>query len=119
MYIPSPTARLGEKLAADFLLKNGYKILEKNFRKGWGEIDIVAVDGDTLVFVEVKTKTSNKFGTPFEAITSFKIKALERTAMLYKKLHPKLSDALRIDAVSVMIENGNSPKIELIKNIYG
>lgn len=118
MYIPNPTARLGEKLAGEFLEKHGYKIIERNFRKGYGEIDIVAIEADTLVFVEVKTKTSNTFGTPFEAITPFKIKALERTAMFYKKLHPELPEALRIDAVSVILSKGEDVKIELIKNIY-
>lgn len=119
MFIPNPTARLGEKLASEYLQKQGYKIIEKNFRKGYGEIDVIAIDKDTLVFVEVKTKTSNSFGTPFEAITPFKIKALERTAMFYKKLHPELPDALRIDAVSVILSKDNSAKIELLKNIYG
>ena len=118
MYIPNPTARLGEKLASDYLQKQGYKILERNFRKGWGEIDVVALDGDVLAFVEIKTKTSNKFGTPLEAITSFKIKALERTALFYKKLHPELPDALRIDAVSVILEGNGNAKIELVKHLY-
>jgi|SRR3989344_2563498 len=84
MYIPNPTARLGEKLAGEFLEKQGYKIIERNFRKGYGEIDIIALDKKTLVFVEIKTKTSNAFGTPFEAITPFKIKALERSNVLQK-----------------------------------
>src|SRR3989338_8163948 len=119
MYIPNPTARLGEKLAAEYLEKQGYKIIERNFRTGWGEIDIIALDDKTLVFVEVKTKTSNKFGTPFEAMTPFKIKALERTAMFYKKLHPELPEALRIDAVGVVLSKDKNAKIDLIKNIYG
>lgn len=119
MFIPNPTARLGEKLASEYLKKQGYKIIENNFRKGYGEIDIIALDKDTLVFVEVKTKTSDTFGTPFEAITPFKIRALERTSLFYKKLHPEYPEALRIDAVSVILDKDNNPvKIELLKNIY-
>lgn len=120
MFIPNPTARLGEELAAKYLVKKGYKIIDKNFRKGYGEIDIIAIDKDILVFIEVKTRTSRKFGTPFEQITPFKIKALERTALFYKKLHPKLPDRLRIDAVSVELDSFNNPSnIELMQNITG
>lgn len=118
MFIPNPTARLGEELAKNYLKKLGYKIIETNFRKGYGEIDIIAIDKDTLVFVEVKTRSSNLFGRPIEAITPFKLKTLAKTAVLYKKLHPKLPGRLRIDAVSVMIENGKAINIKLSKNIY-
>lgn len=120
MFIPNPTARLGENIATKHLQGLGYKIIEKNFRKGYGEIDIIAIDKNTLVFIEVKTRKSNQFGTPFEAITKYKIKALEKTALFYKKLHPKLPEDLRIDAISVELDSKNNPSnIELIQNIYG
>lgn len=120
MFIPNPTARLGEDIANKHLQSLGYKILETNFRKGYGEIDIIAIDKDTLVFIEVKTRKSNKFGTPFEAITYYKIKSLEKTALFYKKLHPNLPEGLRIDAISVELDSENNPSnIELIQNIYG
>ena len=120
MIISNPTARLGEEIATKYLQKLGYKIIERNFRQGYGEIDIIAIDIDTLVFIEVKTRTSNKFGTPFESITPYKIKALERTAQYFKKLNPKLPDALRIDAVAVTLDSfENVSNIELVKNIYG
>ena len=63
---------LGEKLARDFLKKKGYRILETNFRCQYGEIDIIARKKDYLVFIEVRTKTSNDFGTPEESITHVK-----------------------------------------------
>lgn len=69
MKIASPTARLGEDAACSFLRKLNYKIIDRNFRRGYGELDITAVDGNTLVFIEVKTRISDNFGTPFEAIT--------------------------------------------------
>jgi len=120
MYIPNPTARLGEEIASKYLRDKGYKIIDKNFRKGYGEIDLIAIDADTLVFIEVKTRTSAKFGTPFEQITRYKIKTLERTALFYKKLHPNLPDGLRIDAVSIELDSFNNPSnIELIQNVYG
>src|SRR3990167_9583378 len=114
MKIANPIARIGEELAASLLKKNGYKIIERNFRKGYGEIDIIALKNGVLVFIEVKTRTSSKFGAPFEAITPWKLKSLVKTAQFYKSLHLLLPQALRIDAVSVKLSNDNSvEKIEL------
>lgn len=119
MFIADPTARLGEQIAAKYLEKLGFKIIEKNFRKGYGEIDLIAIENNTLVFVEVKTRTSKKFGTAFEAITPYKIKSLEKTALFYKKLHPSLPEGLRIDAIAIELDSlGNTSNIEHIKNIY-
>lgn len=118
MKISNPIAIRGEELASKFLVKKGYKIIDRNFRKGYGEIDIIALKDNTLVFVEVKTKTSLSHGTPLEEITYFKLKSLVRTAQFYKVLNPKLPDAMRIDAVSVMLDNvGNPSNIEHIENI--
>lgn len=110
--------RLGEELAAKFLQKQGYKIIERNFHSRVGEIDIIAKDSNTLVFVEVKTRSSKKFGEPVEAVTGQKLKSIEKTCQYYKLLHPELPDVLRIDVVSVDISNKN-PEIELIKNVSG
>jgi putative endonuclease len=116
--ISNPIAVAGEDLACEFLKKKGYKIIERNFRKGYGEIDIICVKDNVLIFVEVKTRTSNKFGTPFEAISYFKLKSLLKTAEFYKVLNPRLPDALRIDAISVLLDYSNNPvSIEHIENI--
>lgn len=118
MKISNPTAVRGEELATQFLKKKGYKIIDRNFRKGYGEIDIVALKDNTLVFVEVKTKTSNLYGSPLEEITYFKLKSLLKTAQFYKLLNPRLPDALRIDAISVMLDwSGNASSIEHVENI--
>ena len=93
--------RQGETEAVNFLRKEGYKILEQNFKKPQGDIDIVALDGETLVFIEVKARRSHRFGLPVEAITPWKIKALVKSAHLYKMLHPKLPESLRIDVVCI------------------
>ncbi|HSX40123.1 MAG TPA: YraN family protein [Candidatus Saccharimonadales bacterium] len=120
MKIVNPTAILGEDIATKYLQKSGYKIIERNFRKGYGEIDIVAVKDNTLVFIEVKTRTSNKFGTPGEAITYWKLKSLIKTAQFYKMTHRNLPEALRIDAVSVkLLSNNEVEDIEHIQNISG
>lgn len=118
MKISNPIAIRGEDIAAKFLKEKGYKIIERNFRKGYGEIDIIAIHKNILVFIEVKTRTSNKFGTPFEAITYFKLKTLVKTAEFYKVLNPKLPESMRIDAVSILLDNfGNVSNIEHIENI--
>ena len=110
--------RKGEAQAVLFLQKLGFKIIEKNFKKPQGDIDIVALDGQTLVFIEVKTRSSHAYGSPLESITPWKIRLLIKNAQFYKLLHPKLPESLRIDVVSVdYAGNATTPKIELIKNI--
>ena len=109
---------LGEKIAAEYLKRHGYKIIEKNFRIRGGEIDIIALDSDTLVFIEVKTRRSNEFGTPLEAITPWKLRTLIKSAQFYKTKHPQLPDLMRIDAVGIVLgSDGNPAFIELVKNI--
>lgn len=117
MKVVNPIALKGERIAALYLRNQGFKILECNFRKGYGELDIIATDKDTLVFIEVKTRTSSKYGNPLEAITFWKLKSLIKTAQYYKMTHQKLPDRLRIDAVSVTLIAGQIKKIEHIKNI--
>ncbi len=126
--------KLGEELAEKHLRKNNYKIIEKNFRSKFGEIDIIAVDpstgastelsrkssrrGHTLVFVEVKTRWSNKFGPPEEAITPWKIKRIIKAGQYYKLLHPELPEALRLDAVTISLSpTGEAGETRIIKNI--
>jgi putative endonuclease len=120
MKISNPTAVLGEELAAKFLKKKGFKIIDRNFRLGYGELDIVGIYKGTLVFVEVKTRTTGLYGSPAEQISYFKLKSLVKTAQFYKSKNPKLPDALRIDAVSVLLDNsGKMTSIEHIENITG
>lgn len=112
------TGNYGEELACEYLKKQGYRILERNYLIRGGEVDIVAKDKDTLVFVEVKTRYSHEYGDPLEAITYFKLKALIKTAQFYI-LKQHLGDIpYRIDAVAVdFADNKDNPRIELIKNI--
>lgn len=120
MKVANPLARLGEDLACVYLKNHGYKIIERNFHARGGEIDIVAIDTsekeETLAFIEVKTRSSLRFGTPFEAISYWKIRSLTRIAAYYSLLHKSLPQKQRIDAVSVFILSKNERKIELVKN---
>lgn len=112
------SGNLGEEIATEFLRKKGYKIIGRNFRIRGGEIDIIAIENHTLVFIEVKTRTSNKFGTPLEAITPWKLKSLLHTLNFYKATHPGLPDSMRLDAVSIILNNQKQPlNIDLAKNI--
>ena len=119
MKIVNPTAKLGEDLASEYIKNHGYKILERNFRKGYGEIDIIAIEGQILCFIEVKTRTSNQFGSPLEAINYWKLKTLTKTAQYYKMLHKNTPESLRIDAISVELSQNGDHKIEITKNISG
>lgn len=114
-----PFGKEGENKAAAYLQKQGYRIIERNFTKRYGEIDIIAIDGDTLVFVEVKTRIGDGYGRPIEAITPWKLKSLIKSAEYYKSLHPELPDPMRIDFVGITFDKEGAPQIELVKNITG
>ena len=111
------TGMLGEKLACDFLGKNGYNILETNYRCPEGEIDIIARQEDTLVFVEVRTKKSRQFGTPEESITPTKMERLRTVAAHYGQNRSNLPASWRIDVVAIQMDSrGKISRIELIEN---
>ena len=93
--------RAGEKAAADFLREKGYKILQQNYLLPDGEIDIVAQDGQTLVIVEVKTRKSNNFGKPYEAITEMKQRRMLKLAKQFMYRFSVLRLQVRFDVVSV------------------
>ncbi|MBI3577642.1 YraN family protein [Candidatus Gottesmanbacteria bacterium] len=93
--------KIGEDFACDYLLKHHYRILDRNFQKRYGELDIVALDGGVLVFVEVKTRIGRKFGLPEESVTPRKLHEVKQTALYYKLLHPELSKDLRIDVIGI------------------
>ena len=112
------TGSHGEDLACEYLKKLGYKILDRNYRIRGGEIDIVCLDQDYLVFVEVKTRYSHEYGLPKESITPWKIKALEKSALFYVQKIDWGDKGYRIDLVSVdFANNPQKPEIELIKDI--
>ncbi len=108
----------GEEIACKYLQKMGYKILERNYRIRGGEIDIVAKDKGSLVFVEVKTRWSHEYGLPVESMTPWKIKYLLKTARFYIQKINWGDKEYRLDFVSVdFAESKQNPSIELVKNI--
>ncbi|MBI2616944.1 YraN family protein [Candidatus Gottesmanbacteria bacterium] len=107
----------GEKIAISYLTSLGYKIIDQNFRFRGGEIDLVALDGGSLVFIEVKTRKSEHFGRAEDAITATKRRTLIRSAHVYKLTHKNLPDSLRIDVVTICFTNVLSPQIAVYKNI--
>ncbi|MCL5010547.1 MAG: YraN family protein [Patescibacteria group bacterium] len=120
MKVSSQTGSSGEELAVKFLKSQGYKILDRNFSKRYGEIDIIALDADTLVFIEVKTRRPSQFGNPFEGITHRKMESVIKTAHYYTISHKNLPQSMRIDAVGIRLDDfGGVENIRLIKNISG
>lgn len=111
------TGRLGENEAARFLEKKGYKILERNFRCRYGEIDIVARDGRTVVFVEVKARGSETFGTPLASVDSRKQKKLALTAHFYIEANRLIDADLRFDVVGIEMREGRL-SFELVKDAF-
>ncbi len=98
---PPPTGSEGEMAAARFLKRQGMKILVQNYRCRFGEIDLVTRDRDTLVFVEVKTRTSDKFGDPSQAVTTEKKRHMSRVALDYMRRLRLSRVQARFDIVEV------------------
>ena len=108
---------IGEKLACRFLRRNGYKILYRNFRgRSGGEIDIVCRDRDTLVFVEVKTRTREDFGRPIEAVDRRKQKRISRGGLAWLRMLDNPDILFRFDVVEVIIAEDAKPRLEIVRN---
>ena len=108
---------LAEDKAAEFLKRGGYKILFRNFKTKLGEIDIIAKDKDTICFVEVKCRRSDRFGSGFEAVRRAKQRQISKVALSFLKENNLLDQKARFDVVSL----DNSPdndKISLIKDAF-
>ena len=107
----------GEALAARRLKKAGYKIIETNYRTRLGEVDIIAKENDTIVFVEVKSRRSVRFGSPKQAVTLQKQKKISMVALYYLKATGQSTARARFDVVTV-ISNQDRPQVEIIKNAF-
>ncbi|MGB5217816.1 MAG: YraN family protein [Smithella sp.] len=111
------TGKKGEMIAADYLKKNGYDILEINFRCPLGEIDIIARDKEDLVFLEVKTRRSDDLGYPEEAVDRKKQKKISRLADYYLQTKKLINTPARFDVVAVTMSE-SSIEVKLIKNAF-
>jgi len=112
----------GEDVAIRYLKKRGYRIVERNYRVKFGEIDIIAEQGDNLVFIEVKTRSDDTFGSPFDSVTRQKQKQLSKVALEYigkRKLHQRPA---RFDVVGIQFQKGSrnfqEATIELLQNAF-
>jgi len=114
--------KLGEEseaVAARYLKKKGYRILEKNYRTGVGEVDLIAMDKKVVVFVEVKARRSFRFGDPKNAVTPAKQRKIAMTALSYLKKTGQMRSPARFDVVTVAWERDEDlPVIELVKNAF-
>ena len=97
---------IGEKIAQDYLRKNGYDILKTNFYTKRGEIDIIASINNTIVFVEVKTRTTLEYGTPAMAVGNTKLKHMKSTAKIFLMLNNLYKYDIRFDVIEIIIKNG-------------
>ncbi len=109
--------RRGEDLARVYLEACGLRILDRNWRCRDGEIDVVALDGETVVIVEVKTRTSVAYGHPFEAVGADKLARLHRLAAAWRRDHAPRGGPWRIDVVAVLDDGSGDPVIEHLEGV--
>lgn len=108
----------GEEVAEKYLKKRGYTILSKNFRCRMGEIDLIALDHDHLVFIEVKTRKNQNYGLPCEAVNHEKIKHLKRTAAFFIATCPVDHKEERLDVIEILTQGGRT-YLHHIENVTG
>ena len=107
----------GENLAVWYLKNNGYKIIEQNYRNQMGEIDIIAKEKKTIVFVEVKSRRSIRYGNPKWAVTPKKQRTISMVALSYLKATNQTDARARFDVVAIT-SNQDEPQIEIVKNAF-
>lgn len=124
MTVPQKAARqglgrTGERLAAEKLISQGYRILERNFRCRYGEIDLVAEDEHDLIFVEVKTRRGCAYGLPEEAVNARKQRKILDVAMCYLDLHNCSERSWRVDVVAVQLNvRGKLEEIRIYQHAF-
>ena len=119
MFFKKLTGDKGENFACNLLKKKGFSIVERNFRTNLGEIDIIAREKDVLIFVEVKTRSSKKFGEPQEAVKYKKQQTIKKVAMCYlkeKNLVDKVS--VRFDCLAILGTDERDFEAEHIENAF-
>ncbi len=109
--------KIGESLAVKHLKKKGYRILERNFRNALGEIDVIARQGGSLVFIEVKSRRSDRYGSPKFAVTPAKQKKISMVALSYLKAMGQSHAKARFDVVAVVSDN-DIHRFEIIRNAF-
>ncbi|OGM73853.1 hypothetical protein A3H21_00950 [Candidatus Woesebacteria bacterium RIFCSPLOWO2_12_FULL_42_8] len=111
------SGRRGEEIAAKYLRDHGYNIIEKNYRTRFGEIDLIATCGDRLIFIEVKLKIGDKFGTPEEMITKGKVWQVRKTAEGYLLENPQTKQKFaKYQIVAVCVVTGGGDSVDRISH---
>lgn len=110
--------RLGENIAAAYLKENGCRILEMNFTAKYGEIDIIAQEKNTLLFVEVKTRKNSLYGTAAQAVNYKKQRKIILTASAYMSLHENTVSNCRFDIIEIYYNNSSSYKVNHLKGAF-
>jgi len=118
LFRPRTLGEQGEALAARYLKRRGFKIVSRRDRSRLGELDLVAVEGRTIVFVEVKTRRSTRKGRPAEAIDHAKQCQLTRAALTFLKSHGLLDEQARFDVIAIIWPNGADPHIEHFRDAF-
>ncbi|RKY38894.1 MAG: YraN family protein [Candidatus Omnitrophota bacterium] len=108
----------GEEVAVKFLRKKGCRIIAQNYASPWGEIDIIAKEKRCLVFVEVKTRSSSRFGLPQEAVDRRKQKQISKSALYYLSTHQLLNTPARFDVVSIFLHSDGLREINWFKDVF-
>jgi putative endonuclease len=109
--------KTGEDLACEELKRRGYAIVARRYRRRGGELDIIARDGETMVFIEVKTRDGRAFGDGADAVTGFKRRRITQLALDYMMRHHLSDCPCRFDVVSVQVDSG-VPVIEVFQNAF-
>lgn len=110
--------RQGEDIAADWLSSHNYTIVTRNYRQRFGEVDIIARQDGWLVFIEVKTRSSARFGSPLDSVTEKKQQQLSRIANDYLSRNDALDVPCRFDVVSVLLHGDRPPTVDVIVNAF-
>lgn len=118
MYRRHIIGREGEEIVTDYLLKNKYEIIERNFECRQGEIDIIARDEEEIVFIEVKTRTNSLYGLPSEAVNKIKQSHIKKVIKYYLYKNKLENSFVRIDVIEVKINKGNYYINHIKKAIY-
>lgn len=113
--------RYGEKVAARHLQERGWRVLDRNWRGSGGELDLVALDGDVLVAIEVKTRSGQGFGHPAEAVTAAKLRRLRRLTGEWLEQHGRAAGGsfreVRVDVVAVTLARAGAPRVEHLEGV--
>lgn len=118
MHKKDALGRFGEAVGARYLERNGWSILERNWRCDIGEIDIIAQRQGTIAVCEVKTRRSTRFGSPLEAVTPEKLKRLRKLTGRWLHAHHVHAAVVRIDVITVLVDNTGTARVEHIEAVH-